>query len=578
MTSPGYSSVAGKLDMQTPRTFHASTPSKSQVSFAEIESAESGLSFSSRRASEMNALRSVQTARAVVLSERQKLLSKTQTMSDRPLSERDPTGESDKKASEEQLFEEVALLMQERDLLIREKSGLQAILASSADEIRRLFEAEQKHVAEMKSWLQQKEDLESSRDSALVQLENLRHEIETLKAQVAEQLHDKDVLQSEKQEQARDIDNLSDRLSSAQHELSMRRAAEKAHMEEREEWLAQQDAYTKQIAAADASMASQKETIEHLVAEAGIHNKEKSAWEAERVELVNDRNEMLRLRAEAQLHQQEAARWSSVHEQLLKERADAHSQLQLGLQQMDQQHKSIELHNTEKNQWLKQQEAASQARAAVEARNKALEEELAQTRQTNAAYAKECQDLTARNTRFELELAEGARHLAAARNDYEKVSALKSSLQEECEATAKELQAAKAEQSQLDGQLRDTRVELSRVAEYEHLYQQEKEEKLVVESRLTQRLGECQELCRSSQDEARQLQEMVDMLKSEVQHLNVERQGLVDERSRLQHRLRLTLQELEHLRSNEKRYETESADWLHTHSTLLERVLRHGRD
>jgi hypothetical protein len=43
-------------------------------------------------------------------------------------------------------------------------------------------------------------------------------------------------------------------------------------------------------------------------------------------------------------------------------------------------------------------------------------------------------------------------------------------------------------------------------------------------------------------------------------------------------RLKLTLQELEHLRSNEKRYESESADWLHNHSALFERLLRHGRD
>jgi len=43
-------------------------------------------------------------------------------------------------------------------------------------------------------------------------------------------------------------------------------------------------------------------------------------------------------------------------------------------------------------------------------------------------------------------------------------------------------------------------------------------------------------------------------------------------------RLKLTLQELEHLRSNEKRYESESAEWLHNHSALFERLLRHGRD
>lgn len=522
--------------------------------------------------------RSIQTARAVVSSERQRLLARTQTMTDKPLSERDVTGEIDKKASEEQLFEEVALLMQERDLLLREKTALQAILASSAEEIRRLFEAEQKHVAEMKSWLAQKEELENDRESALMQLDQLRHEIDTLKKQVAEQLHDKEVLQSEKQEQARDIDSLSDRLSSAQHELSMRRAAEKAHMEEREEWLAQQDAYTRQLAEADSSIAEKKETIEQLRSEAERHRQDKDKWEAERAELINDRNEMHRLRAEAQLHAEEARRWAAVHEQLLKERSDSHAQLQMGLQQMEQQQKSIELHNTEKQQWLKQQEAASQARAAVEARNRALEEELAKTRLSNTGYVKDCQELTARCTRYELDIAEGAKHLGAARADYEKVAALKASLQEECVATARELEATRRDGQQVEGQLRETRQELARVAEYEHLYQQEKEEKLVVESRLSQRLGEAQEMCRGSQAEARQLQELVDMLKSEVQHLSVERQSLVDERTRLQHRLRLTLQELEHLRSNEKRYESESADWLHTHSTLLERVLRHGRD
>ncbi len=63
-----------------------------------------------------------------------------------------------------------------------------------------------------------------------------------------------------------------------------------------------------------------------------------------------------------------------------------------------------------------------------------------------------------------------------------------------------------------------------------------------------------------------------------MRQLSQERQALVEERSRLQYRLKLTLQELEHLRSNEKRYESESSEWLHTHSNLLERVLRHSRD
>ncbi len=64
----------------------------------------------------------------------------------------------------------------------------------------------------------------------------------------------------------------------------------------------------------------------------------------------------------------------------------------------------------------------------------------------------------------------------------------------------------------------------------------------------------------------------------EVRQLSQERQAVLEERSRLQYRLKLTLQELEHLRSNEKRYEAESSEWLHTHSNLLERVLRNSRE
>jgi hypothetical protein len=74
--------------------------------------------------------RSIQTARAVVASERQRLLSKTQLGGEKEWSP-SQSFEPAKRASEEQLFEEVGLLMQERDLLLREKSALQAILSSS---------------------------------------------------------------------------------------------------------------------------------------------------------------------------------------------------------------------------------------------------------------------------------------------------------------------------------------------------------------------------------------------------------------------------------------------------------------
>jgi hypothetical protein len=51
------------------------------------------------------------------------------------------------------------------------------------------------------------------------------------------------------------------------------------------------------------------------------------------------------MRLLAAQHGEEARRWAGAHDQLLKERADAHAQLQLALQQMEQQQKNQELHN-----------------------------------------------------------------------------------------------------------------------------------------------------------------------------------------------------------------------------------------
>jgi len=122
--------------------------------------------------SEMYALRSIQTARAVVASERQRLHSRS-NWDGRETGSPEPS----KRASEEALFEEMSLMINERDLLVREKSALQAILASSADEIRRLFDGEQKHVGEMKTWLAQKEGLEQDKEEAQALLKDLHAEV-----------------------------------------------------------------------------------------------------------------------------------------------------------------------------------------------------------------------------------------------------------------------------------------------------------------------------------------------------------------------------------------------------------------
>lgn len=139
----------------------------------------------SAAANEMHALRSIQSARAVVASERQKLLSKSGMLADKSDWAASPSVQDPmRKASEEQLFQEVGLLMQEKDLLQREKSTLQAILASSAEEIKRLFESEQKHVNEMKHWLLQKESLEHDCDAAVQKMQEYQRQAESLAKQL----------------------------------------------------------------------------------------------------------------------------------------------------------------------------------------------------------------------------------------------------------------------------------------------------------------------------------------------------------------------------------------------------------
>ena len=74
----------------------------------------------------------------------------------------------------------------------------------------------------------------------------------------------------------------------------------------------------------------------------------------------------------------------------------------------------------EKTQWLKQLEAATQARVGAEARTRALEDEASRLRQQAAALTRERDELAGRHARAEQDLAESARHLVAARGDYER--------------------------------------------------------------------------------------------------------------------------------------------------------------
>lgn len=66
---------------------------------------------------------------------------------------------------------------------------------------------------------------------------------------------------------------------------------------------------------------------------------------------------------------------------------------------------------------------------------------------------------------------------------------------------------------------------MKRLSEYEVLYAQEREEKLLLESRMNQRVSDLQDALRQAQSEGRQYQELSDALRTEVQQVGHEKQG-----------------------------------------------------
>ncbi|KAJ1470377.1 hypothetical protein T484DRAFT_3611624, partial [Baffinella frigidus] len=276
--------------------------------------------------SEMYALRSIQTARAVVASERQRLHSRSQFLSERDARD---TGspEPAKRASEEALFEEMSLMINERDLLVREKSALQAILASSADEIRRLFDGEQKHVGEMKAWLAQKEGLEQDKEEAHALLKDLHAEVDALRKNGEELREDKQSLEKTQIGLARDVEELQDRLGAAHQELSIRRTAEQQHREERREWMQTQDEYVRDLTHAQAEVSQQGQALDTLREQATEHQRKAEAWGVERTALIEVRVERDRLQIEAAEHRAAEVRWGEREERILRERSDAVAQV-----------------------------------------------------------------------------------------------------------------------------------------------------------------------------------------------------------------------------------------------------------
>ena len=186
--------------------------------------------------------------------------------------------------------------------------------------------------------------------------------------------------------------------------------------DERNEWLRQQDDYIKLLATSQAEVKHQALNILTLKEDAVLHRKAAEIWEEDRRTLLEDRAEKDRLKVLDEEHREAQRHWTTTQEQLLKERSDCNAQLQIGLQQLEQQQKVIEVHNQEKAQWLRQQDAHMAARTSLEARCNELELEYNLLRQAHNALSREKDDVTSKLDRSEQDLTESGRHLAAARS------------------------------------------------------------------------------------------------------------------------------------------------------------------
>ena len=176
--------------------------------------------------------------------------------------------------------------------------------------------------------------------------------------------------------------------------------------DERNEWLRQQDEYIRQLATAQAEVKHQASQIEQLNEDARMHRKAAEIWEQDRKSLLEDRAEKDRLKMLDDEHKEAQRRWAVTQEQLLKERSDSNAQLQLGLQQLEQQQKAIDVHNQEKAQWLRQQDAHHAARTSLETRVNSLETEVNTLKLNNGTLSREKEDLVAKLDRSELDLTE----------------------------------------------------------------------------------------------------------------------------------------------------------------------------
>jgi chromosome segregation ATPase len=102
-------------------------------------------------------------------------------------------------------------------------------VVAGAEEIRRLFDGEQKHVAEMRAWLQQKESLERDNDDATKQIEDLERELDNRNKELDKTKIEKESVEKTLAATKRHEEDLHERLTAAQQELGIRRVAEQTH-------------------------------------------------------------------------------------------------------------------------------------------------------------------------------------------------------------------------------------------------------------------------------------------------------------------------------------------------------------
>jgi len=103
------------------------------------------------------------------------------------------------------------------------------VSGAGAEEIRRLFDAEQKHVAEMRAWLQQKESLERENDDATKQIDDLERELDSQTKELDKTKLEKHSVEKILAVTKRQEEDLQERLTAAQQELGIRRVAEQTH-------------------------------------------------------------------------------------------------------------------------------------------------------------------------------------------------------------------------------------------------------------------------------------------------------------------------------------------------------------